>query len=106
MQDFGVIGVIICQFLFGVTFSFFYLLAKNDGKGIWLIFFGVYSYMLIDQVRDELFFTTFVHINLFINIVLIFMVYFGIVEFKIEDIPIYKDKLKKLFKIERNKNAN
>ena len=106
MQDFGITGVIICQFLFGVTFSFFYLLAKNDRKGIWLIFYGLYSYILIDQVRDELFFTTFVHINLFINIVLIFFVYFGIVKFEIKDIPIYKDKLKKLFKIERKKNAN
>ena len=84
----------------------FLLLAKNDRKGIWLIFYGLYSYILIDQVRDELFFTTFVHINLFINIVLIFFVYFGIVKFEIKDIPIYKDKLKKLFKIERKKNAN
>lgn len=106
MQDFGITGVIICQFLFGVTFSFFYLLAKSDRKGIWLIFYGLYSYMLIDQVRDELFFTTFVHINLFINIILIFFVYFGIVKFKIKDISIYKNKVKKMFEIERKKNAN
>lgn len=106
MQDFGIAGVIICQFLFGMTFTFIYLVARDKKNGIWLIFYGIYSYMLIDQVRDELFFTTFVHINLFINMILVVLAYWALTKFEIKDIPIYKDKLKRLLKIERKKNAN
>lgn len=106
VQDFGITGVIICQLLFGMTFSFIYLLARNKKNGIWLIFYGIYSYMLIDQVRDELFFTTFVHINLIINMVLVILSYLLLTKFEFSDLPIYKDKLKELLKIERKKDAN
>ena len=65
MQDFGLIGVIICQMLFGICFATIYLKARK--KNVMLIFYGLYSFIIIDQIRDELFFTTFVHINIVIN---------------------------------------
>ena len=106
LQDFGIVGVIVCQFLFGAVFSIIYLYAKNKENGIWLIFYGMYSYMLIDQVRDELFFTTFVHINIFINMFFILVLYWILTKFEFKDLPQYKIKLMNLLKNERKKNAN
>ena len=87
-------------------FSIIYLYAKNKENGIWLIFYGMYSYMLIDQVRDELFFTTFVHINIFINMFFILVLYWILTKFEFKDLPQYKIKLMNLLKNERKKNAN
>ncbi len=54
--DFGFIGVLLCQFVFGFVASKIYLKIKDLKHPFLLIVYGYYSYMLIDQIRDEQFF--------------------------------------------------
>lgn len=54
--DFGFLGVILCQFVFGFVISKIYLNIKNN-KGFGFLIYCYYSYILIDQIRDEQFFT-------------------------------------------------
>ena len=61
--DFGLIGVIILQTINGAVMFSLYLLALSKKNMIFAIFFAMYAYTIIDQVRDEYLFSTFVHIN-------------------------------------------
>lgn len=110
MQDFGVLGVAICSIVFGMCFSKLYMNARNKKDFRYLLFFTFYSYMLIDQVRDELFFTRFIHINTILNAILIIVLSWGIFKFEFKDIPQYKDwiinNLKSFGKRERIKSEN
>ncbi len=60
-HDFGVLGIFVCQMIFGFVFSLLYYYSKRSN--FVLVFYSMYFYMCIDQVRDELFFSEFVHIN-------------------------------------------
>lgn len=61
--DFGFAGVIILQFVNGAVMYSLYLLAMSKKNMVFVIFFAMYAYTIIDQVRDEYLFSTFVHIN-------------------------------------------
>ena len=51
---------------------------RNKKTSLSIIFYAMCSYMIIDQVRDEYLFSTFVHINtLFKFIILFFLLYFS-----------------------------
>ena len=54
--DFGIVGVILCQFIFGFVISkiYLYIMRKNN-LPVFLIY-GYFSYILVDQIRDEQFF--------------------------------------------------
>ena len=104
MQDFGLIGVIVCQMIFGITFTVIYLQSKK--RPIILIFYGLYSFVLIDQIRDELFFTTFVHINIIINLIIIWISYWFLTEFKYENLDEYKNNIKRLIIKGRSNREN
>ena len=54
--DFGILGVIICQFIFGFVISKIYLKVKDLDNIFLLIVYGYYVNILIDQIRDEQFF--------------------------------------------------
>lgn len=97
-NDFGILGVIICSFIFGFTISHIYINAKKKNDFRYLIFFAFYSYILIDQVRDELFFTRFIHINTIIHSILILLISWGLFEFEFNKIPLYKDMIIKKIK--------
>lgn len=66
--DFGIIGLCLCQFLFGFLFSGFYKIKeKND---FYMLLYTYYFYILIEQIRAEQFFaiissTTFAYLILF-----------------------------------------
>ena len=72
-HDFGFVGIVICQILFGFTFEFIYYLAKKSNYI--LVFFSMYYYMCIDQIRDELFFANFVHINAVFKFLVLFVLF-------------------------------
>lgn len=69
-HDFGIIGVIICQMIFGFVFMFIYIIAKNSNFA--LVFYSMYFYMCVDQIRDELFFADFIHINMVFKFAVLF----------------------------------
>jgi len=82
-HDFGWAGIIGCQMIFGFVFSYLYLLIKKKNSSIILIFVSMYYYIVIDQIRDELFFSDFVHINTIFKFIMLFIIfYILILEFK------------------------
>ena len=70
-SDFGIIGVIVCQTVFGFCVSYIYVSMNNSRRPKYLIFvYAYYSYVLIDQVRGEHFYsllssTTLVYLVIF-----------------------------------------
>jgi len=56
-MDFGLFGVIFCQFIFGFLISLFYKAVRNKKSSLFLIIYSYYAYVLIDQIRDEQFFS-------------------------------------------------
>ena len=77
-HDFGYLGIILIQFINGFIFAYFYIIMRNKKTSLSIIFYAMCSYMIIDQVRDEYLFSTFVHINtLFKFIILFFLLYFS-----------------------------
>ena len=70
--DFGMIGVVICQAVFGFIVTKMYLFAKRKEDIRYLLFYSVFFSMLIDQVRDDLFWTRFFAINTLYYIVVIY----------------------------------
>ena len=72
--DFGIIGVILCQFIFGACIAALYTNVKDlKHKGLFIIY-GFFSYILIDQIRDEQFFSLLISSNV-IYIILIILFY-------------------------------
>ena len=75
--DFGYIGVIILQFLFGYLMSMFYLKVKNNNNNkYFLIIYVFFAYVLIDQIRDEQFFTLISSATLAYLLLIVFFVWF------------------------------
>ena len=56
-KDFGIPGVIICQFIFGFITSIIYLRIKDKKEPLLIILYSYYGYVLIDQIRDEQFYS-------------------------------------------------
>lgn len=90
VNDYGIAGVIICPFVFGFCFYKLYEWAKNKKNCRYLIFYAYYSYMLLDQIRDELFFTRFLNINTIINVILVIVLTWIMFSFEFKNIPEYK----------------
>lgn len=80
MQDFGIIGVVICMFIFGFVFSRLYLNAKNKSNCRYIIFFAFFSNLLIDQARIEVFYNSFLSSRMviyFVSMLIITFFLFG-----------------------------
>ena len=56
-KDFGIVGVIICQLVFGFAISLLYLRIKDKKEPFPIIIYSYYAYVLIDQIRDEQFYS-------------------------------------------------
>ena len=56
-KDFGIPGVIVCQMIFGFIVSLLYLRIKDKKEPFAIIVYSYYAYVLIDQIRDEQFFS-------------------------------------------------
>ena len=82
--DFGITGVVVCSLIFGFVFHKLYECAKEKENPMYLIFYASYGYMLIDQIRDELFFTRFININTIINIILVITCTYFFINFDYE----------------------
>lgn len=74
-HDFGWIGIIVCQLIFSICFSLLYLIAMDNKKAIPVIFIAMYYFIVIDQVRDELFFADFVHINTIFKFAMLYIIF-------------------------------
>lgn len=72
LEDFGIMGVIVFQTLFGIVFSYLYLKARN-GNYKFLIFYGLIALNVIDQFRSEKIFSSLIRID---TIVYIFSIIF------------------------------
>lgn len=71
--DFGILGVIIFQFIFGYIYTKFYIKAKNSDKSLIAIIYSFYAYILIDQIRAEQFYSLINTANIAFIILLIIM---------------------------------
>lgn len=85
-HDFGLVGVIVCQFIFGFVFSLIYLKLKNSSDVILLIFYSMYVYMVIDQVRDDLFYSNFIHLNSLLYFLILYVGYNILINFNILEV--------------------
>ncbi len=70
-HDFGYLGVILLQLINGLVLSLLYVIMKQKKTTVSIIFYSMYVYMAIDQVRDEHFFSNFVHINTIFKLVVL-----------------------------------
>ncbi|MBE5805349.1 MAG: oligosaccharide repeat unit polymerase [Clostridiales bacterium] len=68
--DFGLIGVIICQFLFGFVINKLY--SSKEKNKLYLIIYSYYFYILIEQIRAEQFF------NIISSTTMAYLVLFGV----------------------------
>lgn len=76
LEDFGIMGVIVFQILFGIVFSYLYLKARN-GNYKFLIFYGLIALNVIDQFRSEKIFSSLIRIDTIVYIVsIIFLTWF------------------------------
>ena len=78
-HDFGWIGIIICQCVFGLIFSIIYLLIFKVKRPVLLIFYISYFYMIVDQIRDDLFYSNFIHVNSILRFILIWIMFIACV---------------------------
>lgn len=74
-HDFGWGGIIVCQMIFSFIFTLMYLIALKSKKSIPIIFMAMYYFMILDQVRDDLFYADFVHINTIFKFAMLFIIY-------------------------------
>lgn len=73
-KDFGLCGVIILQFIFGFLITLFYLKMKYSNLQLLHIIYFNYFYILIEQIRDEQFFSLF-NISNVANLLIIITIY-------------------------------
>ena len=92
-NDFGFLGVIICQMFFSMVFTGIYLFLKLKPNTFLLILFSMYYYIVIDQIRDDLFYASVININLVINILGLALLCYFIINEKI-NLPFKKCKAK------------
>lgn len=85
-HDFGFIGIIICQFIFGFSMSLIYYMMKRKSSVILLIFLSMFFYMIIDQIRDDLFYSNFVHINSVFYFIVLIVGYYILTKFDFNDL--------------------
>lgn len=71
--DFGLLGVVILQMINGAVMTLLYYWAKSKKTIIPVMMFAMYAYMIIDQVRDEYLFSTFIHINTIFKFVVLYI---------------------------------
>lgn len=81
--DFGLSGVIICQFLFGYIFTKLYLNAKENINVRYLLIYAFFANLIIDQFRSEKLFTSFFSYNTLIYLILIIIISFLILGNKV-----------------------
>lgn len=73
--DFGLLGVVILSFLFGWLTSTIYELVKRKNYNVFgLVLFAYYFYVLIDQVRGDLFYSL-ISVSTISYIVIAFLLY-------------------------------
>ena len=89
--DFGIIGVMLCQFIFGFVSSKIYLKIKDLKNIPLLIIYGYFAYILIDQIRDEQFFGLF-SLATFAYVILILLLYWIYFKFDIKKIKFRKEQ--------------
>lgn len=77
-KDFGFLGVIVLQFVFGFLITLLYLIMKNRKSELLFIIYFNYFYILIDQIRDEQFFSL-ITISTIANIFLIVVTYYFLI---------------------------
>lgn len=83
-HDFGLIGVFILQLINGAVFAALYVIMKKRKTIVLIIFYAMYLYMIIDQVRDEHFYSNFIHVNtIFKFVVLALLLWF--IKYKFKD---------------------
>lgn len=72
--DFGMWGVVICQFLFGYVFTKIYMNAKNNINVRYLLIYAFFANLIIDQFRSEKLFNSFLSYYTLIYLVLIVII--------------------------------
>lgn len=98
-HDFGWLGIIICQFIFSSTFTLIYLNIFKRKTPIVFVLYSSYIYMVADQIRDDLFYSNFIHINVILRLCIL-MAFFIVYNISTKEISI-KEVLSQWKKIGR-----
>lgn len=85
-HDFGFVGIAICQFIFGFSISYIYYMTKRKSNVVLLIFTSMFFYMVIDQIRDDLFYSNFMHINSIFYFGVLVIGYYFLTKFDFNDL--------------------
>ncbi|MDO5480780.1 MAG: oligosaccharide repeat unit polymerase [Candidatus Saccharibacteria bacterium] len=89
--DFGIFGVLLLEFVFGFFWTISYLLTKNSKNLLLLLIYANYFHILIDQVRDDLFYYN-MNTSTLSYFIIFTILYFLVTKFFIKnDIPTQKD---------------
>lgn len=81
-SDFGVVGIIVCQFIFVMLFTAIYSKIQKKNSIFSLVFYSFFLMIIIDQYRSEKFFTSFITIDTVVYSIYLFI----IIKFLFEDL--------------------
>lgn len=73
-KDYGYFGLIILQFIFGFIITLAYLKSKNSKNMLGYIIYFNYFYILIEQIRDEQFYSL-INVSTIANVVITIAIY-------------------------------
>lgn len=74
ITDFGLVGVFICQLIFGCFVSLSYYLAKYKRNPIYIIFLCMIGIWIFDSFRSEKMFTNIVSLNMIMYVVYLLII--------------------------------
>ncbi len=94
-HDFGTTGLVLCQILFGMIMVYLYYKSTSSKNVLYIIFYSSIVYILLDHVRDDIFFRNIVHFNTIINLILLSIEYYLLVHFSFKDLRNFKLKIKR-----------
>ena len=84
--DFGILGVIILNFVFGFSFTYiYYFVKKHSYNKFYVIMFSYYYYVLVDQIRGNQFFNL-ISVSTISYFVLGFLLYIYYYKFRIREL--------------------
>lgn len=82
-HDYGIVGIIVLQFIFGFLSSYIYITTVNKKSVLLLVFYSYFFYTVVDQIRGDQFYSLFTSATI-AYIALIVIVYYLLFKLKIK----------------------
>ena len=96
--DFGSLGVMLLQFIFGFVSTFYYNYSKNSKKTILFVIYFYFIYIFIEQIRAEQFFGL-ISSTTISNLLIIMVMYYFLYKFNKKSNKVLIKRIKKFMKL-------